>query len=232
MNKRLAITFICMAALTVSTASHAAPYTEAKQGTAFTVSAILGAVAAGPIGLLVGAAGGAYMGEQIKKADEVSDMNDQLALAEQQITVSDGELQQLRFQLVEKNQTATELQEMILESLSLPILFETGSDALNPIGRGHIMALADFLARHTEYHVRLHGHTDPRGTDEYNNVLSEARAITVKDVLEVAGIKPERIEVHGYGSSYALSGEADTEAYARDRRVEIDLITTESLVMQ
>lgn len=66
----------------------------------------------------------------------------------------------------------------------------------------------------------LIGHTDPRGTEEYNIALSERRATVVADYLARLGIDPARFRVIPKGETEA-SG-ADEAGWAQDRRVEIE----------
>jgi peptidoglycan-associated lipoprotein len=68
--------------------------------------------------------------------------------------------------------------------------------------------------------VFLNGHTDPRGTEEYNIGLSERRARTVADYLARVGIDPARFRVVPRGETQA-SG-SDESGWARDRRVDIE----------
>lgn len=68
--------------------------------------------------------------------------------------------------------------------------------------------------------VILEGHTDPRGTDEYNIALSEARAQAVADYLARLGIDPARFRVIPKGETEA-SG-AGEDSWNKDRRVEIE----------
>lgn len=224
MKKQIAIAALTLTALTTTATAQAGQYTQAKQGATFFSSAIAGAVAGGPIGFIAGALGGVYWGEQIEKAEEAQAMSEQLAVTERQM----GELKQ---QLLLSQNQARDLEALALESLTLPVLFQTGSDSLSERGREHVYSLAEFLKKHPRFSVRLDGHADPRGTDEYNNVLSAARAVTVKNTLEIAGIKPERIDVRGLGASQSTAFAGDAEGYSKDRRVEIDLIEPPSVVM-
>ena len=68
--------------------------------------------------------------------------------------------------------------------------------------------------------VFLNGHTDPRGTEEYNVGLSERRALVVADYLARLGIDPARFRVVPRGETQA-SGTSEA-SWAEDRRVEIE----------
>jgi OOP family OmpA-OmpF porin len=72
-----------------------------------------------------------------------------------------------------------------------------------------------------EIRVEVGGHTDSKGSDEYNRDLSERRAHAVRDYLMSKGIRASRLEAKGYGESDPIASN-DTEAgRARNRRVEL-----------
>lgn len=67
--------------------------------------------------------------------------------------------------------------------------------------------------------VMLEGHTDPRGSREYNIGLGERRAKAVADYMRTNGVNPDQIRLVSYGSEkLAANGHSD-EDYQRDRRV-------------
>lgn len=103
------------------------------------------------------------------------------------------------------------------------VLFNRGSDKLTPTGLRKTHKLADYLRKNTEVRLSLKGHTDRRGTDEYNNVLAQERAKSVNDTLIALGIEQTRIRYSGHGSSYSKGTKGDFRGYAGDRRVEIEL---------
>ncbi len=191
-------------------------YTGLKQGTAFATSAVAGAALGGPVGLILGALGGAYMGEQIKQADEVDAMNDSLAVAQQ-------EIERLHQQLAFNQQRADEFQSLAMDTLDLNVLFRTASDKLSEQGRQRVFELANLLNRYSDMRVRLDGHADPRGTDEYNNVLAHYRAQTVRDLLIDSGVAAERIETYSHGADRSNASLGDLKAYAAERKVSIDV---------
>ena len=71
----------------------------------------------------------------------------------------------------------------------------------------------------------LVGHTDTRGTDEYNFDLSFKRAKTLRDYLvERFGFHESRIQVEGRGEQEPLSKGDSPSDHARNRRVEIQIV--------
>ena len=66
--------------------------------------------------------------------------------------------------------------------------------------------------------LEIVGHTDPRGSDEYNQELGRSRAESVADYLEKRGVKPTRLTVASQGEKHASDEPSD---WPEDRRVDI-----------
>lgn len=107
--------------------------------------------------------------------------------------------------------------------LQLEVMFDTGEDQLSTANRRALEVLARFLLEHSHLAVRLDGFADPRGTDEYNNVLSEYRARAVQEALMASGIAPERIERRAHGAGLTRATAGDYQSYALERRVDIHI---------
>ncbi|URJ25399.1 peptidoglycan-associated lipoprotein Pal [Candidatus Blochmannia ocreatus (nom. nud.)] len=77
---------------------------------------------------------------------------------------------------------------------------------------------ADFLRNHPSNSIRIEGHTDERGTAEYNIALGERRANAVKLYLQSQGVLHEQISTVSYGREKpAMHGHNET-AYSKNRR--------------
>lgn len=82
-----------------------------------------------------------------------------------------------------------------------------------------INANADNIIAHSSAKVLLEGHTDPRGSREYNVALGERRANAVAEILKAKGVNPEQIRVISYGAErLAVPGRTESD-YQQDRRV-------------
>ena len=68
--------------------------------------------------------------------------------------------------------------------------------------------------------LRIEGHADERGSDEYNLALSNRRSATAKRFLVSLGIPADRLETVGYGEEQPLDQEESEAAWARNRRDE------------
>jgi outer membrane protein OmpA-like peptidoglycan-associated protein len=103
------------------------------------------------------------------------------------------------------------------------ILFETAMSHLNPRQKAYVRALGDVLKNYDGRWSRISvmGHTDYRGPESVNQVLSEARAASVRTELILAGISEDRLEARGMGESQPLDLGKEPDALQRNRRVEI-----------
>ena len=78
-----------------------------------------------------------------------------------------------------------------------------------------------FLAQNPEGSVRLEGHTDERGSREYNVALGEARAGTVARMLQLQGVQPVQVRTISYGEELPVDEAHNNEAWAKNRRVNV-----------
>lgn len=98
--------------------------------------------------------------------------------------------------------------------------FDFDSYTLKPEAIAALDAHIAYLAL-TEDGVRLEGHTDERGTREYNMALGERRANAVRDYMIVNGIADSRIETVSYGEERPLSYGSGEANWSQNRRVEL-----------
>jgi peptidoglycan-associated lipoprotein len=77
---------------------------------------------------------------------------------------------------------------------------------------------AAYLMRNRGFNVVLEGHTDNRGTIEYNLSLGQRRALKVKEYYVQLGILPNRIATISYGKEKPVDLENNEVAWARNRR--------------
>lgn len=97
--------------------------------------------------------------------------------------------------------------------------FDYNSDIVQSSDIPAITANADFLRIHPNAKVLLEGHTDPRGSREYNIGLGERRAKAVGDMLVSKGAKPAQIRIVSYGAEKLATPGHTEAAYRQDRRV-------------
>ena len=69
--------------------------------------------------------------------------------------------------------------------------------------------------------VGIDGYTDPRGTDQHNQGLSERRVKAIRDALVKAGVASDKIETSAFGEQKPQCSESTEACWQRDRRVEV-----------
>jgi outer membrane protein OmpA-like peptidoglycan-associated protein len=101
------------------------------------------------------------------------------------------------------------------------VLFDTGQATLKPGADLAVNRLATFLSQNSNTKVLIEGHTDSRGSDAYNDALSERRAHAVATALETRGIAASQVETAGRGKDYPVASNDTPEGRQQNRRVEI-----------
>jgi outer membrane protein OmpA-like peptidoglycan-associated protein/tetratricopeptide (TPR) repeat protein len=106
------------------------------------------------------------------------------------------------------------------------IFFEFDSYLLKQESKAELNKLVAFMNEYPGLKVEIGGHTDDRGSDEYNKILSENRAIAVRDFLIQKGnIDPQRLSTKGYGASQPIESNDSEEGRARNRRTEFLILS-------
>lgn len=98
--------------------------------------------------------------------------------------------------------------------------FAFDSAAIDDANRAVIEANAKHLSDNSRVRVTLQGHTDERGTREYNLALGERRAQSVERMLRVLGVAANRISTVSYGEEKPVAMGQNEAAWAQNRRVE------------
>lgn len=101
------------------------------------------------------------------------------------------------------------------------VYFDYDSSAIRDEDRATVEAHAQYLTRHADVKVTLEGHTDERGSREYNIALGERRANAVRDLMLLQGIAAGQISTVSYGEERPSVLGSDESAYRMNRRVEI-----------
>lgn len=101
------------------------------------------------------------------------------------------------------------------------VLFDTAKATLKPGAQAQLTRVASFMQKNEGTKVVIEGHTDSRGSDEYNQDLSQRRAQAVADVLAANGIDRSRIEAVGRGKALPVASNDTSAGQQQNRRVEI-----------
>lgn len=158
-----------------------------------------GALAGAAIGALAGAGVGRYMDNQQREMEA--------ALAEEQRR-NEMEVQRLQDQSLKID-------------ISNEVSFDFDSAAIKPAFEPSLNKVADVLNRYPKTTVHVIGHTDSKGSESYNQQLSERRAQSVVDYFTRQGVRNSRLVALGRGETQPRATN-DTEAGRQlNRRVEI-----------
>lgn len=107
--------------------------------------------------------------------------------------------------------------------LNMPgdVTFGYDSATVQPQFQATLDQVASTLRDYPSTAIDIYGHTDSRGSDVYNQGLSERRANAVQSYLSSRGVQYERIATRGYGETALKCAETSEEGYRCNRRVEI-----------
>lgn len=116
--------------------------------------------------------------------------------------------------------------------LSADVLFDFDKHDLRPEAVPSLKKVAEVLRAHGGSPVRIEGHSDGKGSDAYNQRLSEKRALSVRDwLVKNGGVSASGITTRGWGKTRPIApnmhpdGSDDPEGRKKNRRVEITVRT-------
>ena len=111
-----------------------------------------------------------------------------------------------------------------MNTLSQDIFFDFDKFDIRQQDMAVLDAKAAILSQAAQVRIRISGHADERGSDEYNLVLGNQRALAAKAYLERKGIVGSRIDVISYGEERPLDPSSTEAAWARNRRGAFEVI--------
>ncbi len=106
------------------------------------------------------------------------------------------------------------------DTLTQRTLFDFDKSDIRPQDRPSLLRKVAILKANTGLTIRIAGHADERGSDEYNLALGARRAGAARTYLVSMGIAPARIEVISYGEERPLVVGHDESAWMMNRRAE------------
>ena len=112
------------------------------------------------------------------------------------------------------------------------ILFSTGSATITSTSRYNIEKLARILNRYHDTSLVIEGHTDDIGSEEANQSLSERRAESVANLLEIYGVSSRRLSPIGFGETRPVSTNETEYGRKLNRRVEVLIYANDNLKRQ
>jgi len=110
-----------------------------------------------------------------------------------------------------------------IKDIFQPIYFDFDKYNIRNDQQTKLKNLADYLKKNPAVSILIEGHCDERGTDEYNLVLGEQRALSTRKFLIGLGIAPKRLYTISYGESMPADPGHNEEAWAKNRRCEFKI---------
>lgn len=101
------------------------------------------------------------------------------------------------------------------------VLFDTGEAELRAGAQRTIDRLVDYMRQNPKRNLLIEGHTDSRGSEEFNRELASERANAVAGALVQSGIDRSRLRTAGLGEAYPVASNETTAGRQENRRVEI-----------
>lgn len=101
------------------------------------------------------------------------------------------------------------------------VLFDTGAASLKPGAASVLDRVAQFMQKNPDTKILIEGHTDSRGSDDYNQGLSERRAMAVASALSIRGVDAGRVQAVGRGEALPVASNDSDAGRQQNRRVEM-----------
>lgn len=222
-----------------------------EEAVGFGIGAVVGGILAGPPGVVLSGTFGGLIGKVIGGEEEkeqlaarlndsksellalqqaLDEQKEELRLAKAALdnqTIQVATVEPIRFRNVQGEgvDSGSELQR-----LTSSLQFKTGSVSIEPHYFQQLDDIARALKDAPQLLLKLAGFSDRQGDADYNLELSRMRADAVKRYLVAKGIAEERIDTSAKGESQPLHAQQNHQGDFFDRRVMIELSTTEEAV--
>jgi peptidoglycan-associated lipoprotein len=130
-----------------------------------------------------------------------------------------AEREQLERERLERERLAAER----MRSMTATIYFDLDRSDLTIDARSGLDAKLGILATVPAMRIRIAGHADDRGSDEYNIALAQRRAAAAKRYLVQRGIDAARIEIVSFGEEHPVCAETHERCWSQNRRDEFEI---------
>ncbi|MBA4057058.1 MAG: adhesin, partial [Marivirga sp.] len=104
------------------------------------------------------------------------------------------------------------------------IYFDFDKTTLKTESYTELNKVVDFLKQNSSVEIEISGHTDSKGSDDYNINLSQGRSQSVVDYIISQGIDSYRLTAHGYGEGKPIDTNDSEAGRANNRRVEFTVL--------
>ena len=137
-------------------------------------------------------------------------------------TVIEKEIQVIRDTVTIIKEVPVEIQKTMADLSNT--MFDFDKSVIKEVAKGPLNKVVAWLQENPEVKVEISGHTDSKGSDEYNQRLSEARAKAVYEYFIAQGVDKFRLAYAGYGESRPIATNDTEEGRQQNRRVELNII--------
>jgi peptidoglycan-associated lipoprotein len=109
-------------------------------------------------------------------------------------------------------------QEDLVANVGDRVFFDFDRSNIRADQRPVLQRQSEWMGRHAQVQVVVEGHTDERGTREYNLALGQRRANAARDVLVAGGVNSSRISTISFGKDQPAALGSDEGSWAQNRR--------------
>jgi len=169
---------------------------------------------------------------EVIKEENVIEQKEEAAKAEEKIA---PEEEKLRLKAEEDDKAAREAQqreeaakreaELREEFENTDIHFDFDKFSLTNEAREILAKKASWLQGRTDLKIKIEGHCDERGNNEYNMALGERRANSAMKYMVTAGVEASRISTISYGEEMPLDAGQDEDAWTKNRRAHFRIVS-------
>jgi peptidoglycan-associated lipoprotein len=131
--------------------------------------------------------------------------------------------QAMRDSVARAEAAARAAREAALTTLRAPVYFDYDASDIRDDARAALESKLPILTANTGVRLRVAGHTDSRGSDEYNLALGQRRASSVKSFFTERGIDASRIEIVSFGEERGTCTEEAEACWSQNRRAEFEI---------
>jgi outer membrane protein OmpA-like peptidoglycan-associated protein len=212
-----------IAALSLSACTSINPYTGDTQISNTTGGAIVGAGGGAVAGAIIGSATGADPRVAALIGAGIGGLTG-AAIGR----YMDQQEAELRAQLEGTGVSVTRVGNQIVLNMPSNITFGVDSATVQPQFNETLISVGLVLRKFNKTIIDVYGHTDSSGSDDYNQDLSQRRAVAVATILANQGVDQRRFFIEGRGEEDPIASNASESGRSQNRRVEIQLSPIES----
>ncbi len=104
------------------------------------------------------------------------------------------------------------------KEIFVDVHFDYNKSDIRTSERPILEKVAGYMKGHPQLMIKVEGHCDERGSNEYNMALGERRALSIRSYIASLGIAPEKIYTISYGEERPLCTESNESCWAKNRR--------------